>query len=142
MKKLLVCLGVCVTLLMSNYAYADDKCKDDPRKCFEDPKGNGKVVPKDPDVRRTFSFPPVKAGFIIDFKHKDILPHISVEVVEFTVPRVGDFAVDVGVAVSRVFTALSWELIPFIKAGPSIWIGYNVKENDYAYGVGITLLDF
>ena len=144
MRKLVAVLTLCFACLaFSVPAYAGDKeCKDDPRECIDGFEDDGTVIPKDPKVARTFSFPPIKAGFVVDFKHRDILPHISVEVTEFTLPRVGDFSVDVGVGNSRVFTSLVWEFIPLIKAGPSIWVGYNVKENDLAYGVGVSILNF
>jgi hypothetical protein len=129
--------------LSSSVSYAEEpKCEDDPRACFDDFKDDGTIIPKDKSVARTFSFPPIKAGFIVDVYNRDILPHISVEVLELDAPWSGDYALDVGVGNSRVFASLSWEFIPLIKAGPSIWAGYNVKEKSQAYGVGFTILDF
>lgn len=145
MTRLLVCLSMLLMLsLLSNVSLAeeDPKCEDDPRACFDGFDPDGGIITKDGEAERTFSFPPVKAGFIVDIHNKDILPHISAEVYELDVPWNGNMAFDVGVAASRVFTSLTWEFLPIVKAGPSIWAGYNVKENDYAYGVGFTMLDF
>lgn len=144
MRKLLMCLVLSVSFILasSGNVYADDKCKDDPRECFDGFEDDDTIVPKDPHVKKTFDFPAIKAGFIIDFKNTDILPHLAVEALDFSVPKIGDFAVDVGVANSRVFTALTWEVIPIVKVGPSIWVGYNVKEKDPAFGIGISILDF
>lgn len=144
MIKLLVCLSMLLTLsLLSNITFAEDpKCEDDPRACFEGFDPDGGIITRDGEAERTFSFPPVKAGFIVDVYNRDVLPHISAEVYEWDVPWNGNIALDVGVATSRVITSLTWEFLPIVKAGPSIWAGYNVKENDYAYGVGFTMLDF
>jgi hypothetical protein len=129
--------------LSSSTALADKSdCSDDPRKCFNGFDPNGKVITRDKEAERTFNFPPVKAGFIVDLHIKDILPTISAEALEIDAPWNGDFSVDVGVATSRVFTSLTWEFLPIVKAGPSIWVGYNVRETDVAYGVGFTMLDF
>lgn len=144
MKKLLMCLVLSTSFILgtSSLSYAGDPCKDDPRECFDGFGDDDTIEPKDPKVKRTFDFPAVKAGFIIDFKDTDVLPHLSVEAFDFSVPKIGDFAVDVGVANSRVFAALTWEVIPVVKVGPSIWAGYNVKEQDPAFGIGISILDF
>ena len=134
-----------LTLSLSSYfTLAEDgpKCEDDPRACFDGFDPDGGVVTKDGEAERTFSFPPVKAGFIVDVHNRDILPHISAEVHEWDVFWKGNFTLDAGVAASRVFASLTWEFLPIIKAGPSIWAGYNVKENDSAYGIGFTILDF
>jgi hypothetical protein len=144
MIKLLASLSIWLTLLLSsNIAYAEEpKCEDDPRACFDGFKPDGTIITRDKKAERTFFFPPVKAGFIIDVYNRDILPHISVEVLEFDTFWSGDIAIDVGVGTSRVFTSLTWEFIPIIKAGPSIWAGYNVREKSQAYGIGFTVLDF
>lgn len=144
MIKLLLSLSIWLLLsLPSSVSHADvnPECADDPRECIDiDP--NGKVTPKDPSVLRTFSFPPIKAGFVVDMRHWDVLPHIGVEVLEIDAPWSGDFSVDINVATSRVFTSLTWEFLPIIKAGPLVWAGYNVKEKDAAYGIGFSILDF
>lgn len=144
MQKLFLFLGLLISFILvsPSSALADDECKEDPRACFDGFRDDDSIDPKDEDVEKTFNFPAIKAGFIVDFGERDVLPHISVEVVEFSVPKIGDFALDVGVASSRVFSSLTWELIPIVKVGPSIWAGYNVKDNEPAFGVGVSILDF
>lgn len=142
MKKLLVCLGVCSSLFFSTVSLAEDKCKDDPRACFDGFENDGTVKPKDSKVKRTFSFPPIKAGFVVDIYNRDVLPHISLELKELHLPYIGDLSFDVGIATSRVFGILTWEFIPIIKAGPNLWVGYNVKESSPAFGLGFSILDF
>ncbi len=144
MIKLLVCLSMLLTLsLLSSVTLAEEpKCEDDPRACFGGFDPDGGIITRDGEAERTFAFPPVKAGFIVDVRNRDVLPHISAEVYEWDVFWKGNIALDVGVATSRVFTSITWEFLPIIKAGPSIWVGYTVRENDQAYGVGFTMLDF
>jgi len=146
MVKWLACLVMCSLLLSSNLAYGDtdnDKtCADDPRLCFDGFKDDGTVVTRDGQAEKTFSFPYVKAGFIVDVTEKDVLPHIAVEVASANLPYIGDLSIDVGVATSRTMVSLTWEFIPLVKAGPLIWAGYNVKLGTAAYGVGFSVLDF
>jgi hypothetical protein len=120
----------------------NNRCADDPRECVDGVDEDGKVDPKNEEVERTFSLPPLKIGSILDLNNFDLLPHLAIELRAFTVPKLGDFAIDFGVATSRAFVSLSWEFIPLLKMGPSIWAGYNVKEKDAAYGIGFTLLKF
>lgn len=140
MRKLAVLLILCFVWLGAS-APAIAACPDNPRDCF-DFKDDDSITTESGKPERTFSFPPLKAGFVVDFRNRDILPHISIEVKAFEVPYIGDFALDAGVATSRVFTSLTWEFLPIVKIGPSIWVGYNVKENDFAFGVGVSMLDF
>lgn len=144
MIKLLVSLSIWLMLsLPSSYTYAETTdCGDDPRECFDGFEEDDTIITKDKAVKRTFSFPPIKAGFVIDVHNKDILPHVGVEVLEIDAPWGGDYSLDVGVAASRVFTSITWEFIPIVKAGPSIWVGYNIRQGGPAYGVGVTVLDF
>lgn len=140
MRKLFACLILLLVWLPS--AYVSATCETDPRDCFQGFDPDGGVIPNSGKPAKTFSVPPIKAGFVIDFYHRDLLPHISIEAVAFTVPYAGDFTWDFGVASSRVFTSLVWEVIPIVKIGPSIWAGYNVRENSAAFGIGVSLLDF
>jgi len=108
----------------------------DPRDCFSfDP--NGKVHTDSGQAEKTYAFPPIKAGFIFDFNTVDITPHISIEAYE-----VHHFELEFGIANSRVFTSIGWQVIPIIKLAPVIWGGWNVKDKTYAYGIGINILDF
>jgi len=143
MRKLVVVLALFATLFSANsVAFAGEDCEDDPRACFDGFEDDDSVITKSKKAERTFSIPPIKAGFIIDLKNRDILPHLSVEILEFELPYLGDFALDTGVATSRVFLSVTWEFIPIVKAGPSVWAGYNVRENEPAFGVGLSILDF
>jgi len=143
MRKLVVLLTLCcVFFLAGSSALAEDKCKDDPRACFNGFDDKGEIIPDGGKAKRTYSFPPIKAGFLIDVYNRDLLPHIGIELKQFSLPYVGDLAWDAGVATSRAYTSITWEFIPIIKAGPSIWVGYNVRENSPALGVGFSILDF
>jgi hypothetical protein len=128
--------------VFANEPPTENSCQDDPRACFDGFTEDGKIKPKSDKVERTFSFPPIKAGFIFDAYNRDLLPHLSVEALDFDVPYVGDITWDFGVATSRLFTSFTWEFIPIVKVGPSIWAGYNVKHNSVAFGVGVSLLSF
>lgn len=149
MRKLLLLLMVCFVFLASSVVSAlaegDCRCEDDPRCCFGEFEEDDSITTESGKAERTFSLPPVKAGFLIDIYNRDLLPHITMGLKSFTVPQFGswgDFSIDVGVATSRAFVALTWEIIPIVKIGPMLWGGYNVKETDAAFGVGFSMLDF
>ena len=144
MQRLVVSLTLCFVFFLagSGAVYAEKpQCKDDPRACIDGFDENGNVIIGG-KAKKTYSFPPIKAGFLVDFYNVDLLPHIGLEYKQLTVPYVGDLAFDVGVATSRAYTSVTWEAIPLIKAGPSVWAGYNVRENSVAFGVGFSILDF
>lgn len=136
-------------MLISSVAYADDPTpeevpcvKDDPRpRCLFEFEEDGQVHTKDPRAERTFKFPPLKAGFIFDVNHKAILPHIGIQIVDWDM--FGEtFNTNFGVSWMRTFVDFSWEIVPIMKIGPSIWAGYNVEENDWAAGIGFNILKF
>ena len=143
MKKLVAVLSFLIVLFSINsLALAGGDCSKDPRDCFDGFRDDDSIITRDKKAEKTFAMPPLKVGFVVDFYNEDILPHLSVELVDFKIPYAGDFTLDTGVATSRIFASLTWEVIPIIKAGPSVWIGYNVKDNDPAFGLGVTILDF
>lgn len=147
MLKFCTCLILFLGSLMVKPAmsWAGDpdcaKTPDDPR-CVVVVDDDDSVDTGDETAKKTFSMPPMKAGFMFDFYHTDLLPHLAMEAFLFNVPKLGDFTIDIGVATSRAFVTLTWEVIPIVKIGPAVWVGYNVREEDPAFGVGISLLDF
>ena len=133
MRKLLLLL---LLFLCPSVAAAEPGMSIDPRDYFTfDDEGN--VTTDDGKAERTFWLPAMKTGFIVDFNHRDLTPHLSIELFEFS-----DFAFNFGVAQSRAFVSFGWEMIPVAKIGPIIWGGYNIKQNIYALGVGVSILDF
>jgi len=138
-KKLLVSFLVSIFIVVPCVSFADGRTNPRDNFTFND---DGSVNTRDGKAEKTFSFPPMKAGFIVDVKHFDVTPHMALEMVEFGAPWIGDFALDLGVAAGRLFVSLDWELVPIIKIGPTVWVGYNVREEDVSYGVGVSILDF
>lgn len=142
MRVLMVLFLTCLlSVKFYNTSYAEDKCREDPRECF-DFNDDDSITTNSGKAERTFSFPPVKTGFVFDFRHRDITPHLSVEVVSIPVGKLGDLTIDGGIAASRLLGSITLEFLPIIKAGPNLWVGYNVKENDIAYGIGVSFLAF
>lgn len=132
MQPLRILFLVFPLLLLANSAYGQDN----PRDHFEvDPDGT--VHTDDGKAERAFSLPPIKTGFLVDVYNPSIDVHLSLELV-----NVNDFTFDVGVASDRVFVAVTWEFIPVIKIGPSVWGGYNVSEKEPSFGVGFSVLEF
>lgn len=130
MKRSLFCLLVFLLSFIPTVALADD----DTGIIVDE---NGQVHTDDGKAERTFSFPPVKTGFLLDVYNVDIQLHLALELYSF-----GDYTIDIGAASSRGFVALTWEFIPVIKIGASLWAGYNVVENEPAFGVGASILEF
>lgn len=110
-------------------------------RCLFDFDEDGKVKTKDGIAERTFSFPPLKVGFIFDVNHIAVLPYGAIEMFDWDM--FGEmFNSNFGVSWNRVFVDLSWEIVPIMKIGPTIWGGYNVGEKDWAAGVGVNILKF
>ena len=132
MKKFIVLLLCC---FLNSSALADEPT---PRDQFEfDEDGNVKT--DNGKAERTFWFPPLKVGFLVDLQpdNRDVAPHLSIELFDFS-----DFAFNAGVAQSRVFLSFGWEIVPIAKIGPIVWGGYNVKDETWAAGLGVSILDF
>jgi hypothetical protein len=135
--------------LVSATAYADEPppvdppcVKDDPRpQCLFTFDPDGKVHPKDPKAARIFNFPPIKAGFIFDVNHVNILPYTSLEVLDWDIGS-EMFNSNIGVSWGRVLVDIQWVALPIISIGPTIWGGYNVGANDWAAGIGFGILKF
>lgn len=120
----------------------DDCTEDDVRpRCQFEFDEDGRIRTKSGDAERTFAFPPLKTGFILDIGVPDFLPYVALEI--FNVGILGEtFAMDVGGSSGRIFLSLDYELLPIMKLGPMLWFGYNVPEETYSYGLGFTILKF
>ncbi len=133
--------------LISQPASADTDvgtpCQEDDKRprCLFEFEDDGQVKTKDGKAERTFNFPAMKIGFLVDFKHLDIVPFGSLEAFSWTLFE-EDFSLDLGLAQSRIITSLSWSMIPIIEIGPMIFAGYNVREKDWAAGLGFQMLKF
>lgn len=125
--------------------FAEDDCPEEDKVCTGEGEDelcfcfdeDDKIETPDGEAERTFSIPPIKMGFVFDFHNTDLLPHFGIQIFS-----IGDISADFAVARSRVFISLNWELVPIIKLGPSVWAGYNVRETEPAYGVGVSILNF
>lgn len=141
MKRLIKYSILILVLLVGQSSLTHAECSDNPRDCFKGFNGDT-IVTNSGKAERTFSVPPMKAGFLVDFSDLDVLPFVSIELLSVGLPVVDDVTLDLGVATSRVFIDVVFEFIPIVKIGPSIWIGYNVPNSDISYGVGVSFLDF
>lgn len=114
---------------------------DPPPRCLFDFDDDGKVRTEDGQAERLFSLPIIKTGIVGDFKNPTITPYLAVELFYFSLFS-ETFSFDVGVATDRILLDFNWEIISFLQMGPLVWGGYNVIENDYAFGVGFSALKF
>lgn len=118
-------------------------CPEVPRDCFTFDE-NGQVHTDSGAAEKTFNWPPMKIGFLVDFNYKDILPDWTIQIphTEIDLPYGQALALNAGVATSRAFISLDYEAIAIIRMGPTIWCGYNFLQEDIAWGVGFSILDF
>lgn len=119
------------------------KCPDNPQDCF-DFNEDETVNTESGGAERTFSIPPMKVGFVVDLNNRDILPDWTIQIphAELDLPKAGALTLNVGVATSRIFASVDWEIAPIVRLGPTFWVGYNVKAEEIAYGLGFAILDF
>jgi hypothetical protein len=143
LKLILVLL---VSLLSVQISYAeerpDDCIENDLRpQCLFTIDDDGKVHTDDGKAERTFSFPALKTGFILDMRAPNLLPFISMELAATEI--LGEsFAIDIGGTAGLAFVSLNYELVPIMKLGPTVWGGWNVPEKEYTFGVGFTIIKF
>lgn len=109
--------------------------------CLFDFDEEGQVKTESGEPERTFSLPPMKAGFIFDARAIDLTPSLSVELIDWEMFS-EDFALDFGVAHSRIFVSFDWLFIPIFKAGPMVWAGMDIPGRTWAAGLGITFIKF
>lgn len=142
--------SVIITLLLMFYIVATASAEDRPDDCEENDlrpqclftiDDDGQVHTDDGQAERTFSFPNLKTGFVLDVVAPNLQPFIAVEVVEWSLFG-ENLAIDIGGSTGLAFASLDWELIPIMKLGPTIWGGWNVPEKKYAFGVGFTIIKF
>jgi hypothetical protein len=143
-------LYLIIILIFTAFSYSanaeekkPDDCKefDERPQCLFDVDEDGTIHTDDGEAERTFSFPPLKTGFVLDLKHPDLLPFISVELLCWDM--LGEsFAFDLGGTAGRAFISFNWETIPIMKLGPTIWGGWNVPEKEYSFGFGFTIIKF
>ena len=123
MKLLVACLTVfflSISAVSTVRAGCEEDCKNDPMGCFDGFHEDGTIRTCSGKAERTFSMPSLKAGFVVDLYTLDILPHMSLELAEFSFPFLGDMSADVGVATSRLYLSVTWEVIPIVKIGPTL----------------------
>lgn len=120
----------------------DDCVENDLRpQCLFTIDDNGKVHTDDGKAERTFSFPALKTGFVLDLRAPDFLPFVSIELAKWKM--FGEtFATDLGGTAGLVFVSLNWQYIPILKVGPTIWGGWDVSEEQYTFGAGFTIIKF
>ncbi len=101
----------------------------------------GQVKTQTGQAERTFAFPDLKVGFIVDIANPDIVPHTTLELVDGAL--VGQrISLDAGVALHRLVIGLSWKFLQPIELGPFLWLGYHVPDQRFAWGVGFSLVHF
>lgn len=113
----------------------------------EDPKNpgfdkDGNKIPS-PEVYATYYFPDIHAGLGAEIGPKArITPVVGIELFEFKVPyaRWFSFQVQGGADIVNVYLGKRLTSIFEVTVGP--WFGRDFEQNDWAYGVGGTLIKF
>lgn len=103
----------------------------------------GVYQPETPEVEAALQFPDIHAGMSVVIQPKPrITPTVNVEIVEFKVPVLRWFSVQVGAGNQLAEIYLGKRLVSVfeITAGP--WVGYDFEEHDRSWGVAATLIRF
>ena len=77
--------------------------------------------------------PDLKAGFDYNIRQSRIAPSLTIEL--FEIKR---WAVDFGLTVDVLYFSLGYNIVPIVEICPHFFFGYNVHEQDWCFGIGIT----
>ncbi len=102
---------------------------------------NGQVHTQDGIAERTFSFPPLKIGFIFDLHSVGLFPYGAIQVVDWWMFN-QEFSVNAGLSWERAIVDYHWSIVPLLDFGPSIWAGWDFQNESFSAGLGVTILKF
>ena len=103
----------------------------------------GVYQPETPEVDAALQFPDIHAGLNAEVRPEfKLTPTVGVEVVEFKVPYLRWFNVQVQGGNQLVDVYLGKRLISVFEVTIGPWYGYDFEEHDTCWGVGGTLIRF
>lgn len=114
--------------------------KEDPKNPGFDTDGN--KIPS-PEIYATYYFPDIHAGFAGEIKPKArMTPVVGVELLEFKIPYARWFNLQVqgGADIVSIYLGKRFTSIIEVTVGP--WVGRDFELDDWAYGLGGTLIKF
>lgn len=104
---------------------------------------HGVYKPEDPAVEAILGFPDIHAGLMGVVQPKGrFTPTVQVEVLEFKLPWLRWFGVQVGAGDQIVDVYLGKRLVSVFEVTFGPWFGWDFEEGAKAWGVGGTLIKF
>jgi len=77
--------------------------------------------------------PDLKAGFDYNIKQSRIAPSLTIELYEKK-----RFCLDFGLTVDVLYLSLGYNIVPIVEIAPHFFFGYNVHNQEWTFGIGIT----
>lgn len=102
---------------------------------------NGDYVPP-PEVKATYQWPDVHAGFLYDVTQGKIRPALDIELAEFRVPFLRWQGINIGAAQDFGYVSINhiWTSIYEVETG--LYWGYDLAEEEHTWGFSVTLTKF
>lgn len=104
----------------------------------------GNWIPDNEEIPATYKIPDIGAGFIFDANTLDVSPSLQIEILELdtAIPYVGTLKFDGGVAYQRAFLYVGKLFTNIFEISAGGFVGWNWKDNELSYGIGITVIRF
>lgn len=103
----------------------------------------GVYHPETPEVDALLSFPDIHAGLNVLISSKPrITPTVGLELMEFKVPYLRWFNVQIQGGTDLVDIYVGKKLLSVYEVTVGPWYGYDFAENTRVYGIGGTLIRF
>lgn len=77
--------------------------------------------------------PDLKAGFDWNIRQSRISPSLTIELYEKS-----RWVFDFGLTADVLYFSLGWNIVPIVEIAPHFFVGYNVHESDWTFGIGLT----
>jgi len=104
---------------------------------------DGVYQPETPEVEAILGFPDIHAGIMVEVQPKGrVTPTVQIEACEFKLPYVRWFSVQAGAGYQMVNAYVGKRLVSVFEITFGPWVGWDFNEDDWAWGVGGTLISF
>jgi len=77
--------------------------------------------------------PDLKAGFDYNIRQSRIAPSLTIELYERS-----RWVFDFGLTIDVLYLSLGYNIAPIVEIAPHFFVGYNVHEQDWTFGIGLT----
>jgi hypothetical protein len=103
----------------------------------------GVYQPETPEVEAVLNMPNINAGMAAEIQPQPrITPTVSVEAFSFKVPYARWFSVQAGAGDQLVNVYIGKRIVSVFEITVGPWVGWDTEKDDWAFGIGGTIIRF